>query len=120
MAEWMRVLQLHPGSEEARFELDRLADRDNLWHIMLLVPAWELAQKPGKATQSRLLTQIAELYEGPLARPEYALRARIAAWKLNAASVADLPVRGDLGPVHGALWKLAAAGRQLHRPAGPA
>jgi hypothetical protein len=30
------------------------------------------------------------------------------------------PVRGDLGPVHGALWKLAAAGRQLHRPAGPA
>jgi tetratricopeptide (TPR) repeat protein len=119
MAEWMRVLQLHPGSEEARFELDRLADRDNLWHIMLLVPAWELAQKPGKATQSRLLTQIAELYEGPLARPEYALRARIAAWKLNAASVADLPVRGDLGPVHGALWKLAAAVGNFTAPPAP-
>lgn len=107
MAEWMRILQINPVSEEARFELDRIADRDNLWHIMLLVPAWELAQKPGKQAQHKLLSQIAELYEGPLARPEYALRARIAAWKLNAASVADLPVRGDLGPVHGKLWQLA-------------
>ncbi len=108
MAEWLRVLQVHPGSEEARFELDRIAERDNLWHLLLLMPAWELAQKPGKPAQLRLLGQLADLYEGSLARPEYALRARIAAWKLNAAGVADLPPRaGQLGPAHERLWKLA-------------
>ena len=91
MAEWLRILQLHPGSDEARFELDRLAERENLWHLVLLVPAWELAQKPGKKDQHRLLGQIADLYEQNLGRPEYALRARIAAWRLNAAGPADLP-----------------------------
>ncbi|MBK7826249.1 tetratricopeptide repeat protein [Nannocystis sp.] len=120
MAEWLRVLQLHPGSDEARFELARLAERENLWHLVLLVPAWELAQKPGKKDQLRLLGQIADLYEQNLARPEYALRARIAAWRLNAASPADLPPRAplqasaqagarnlELGPQHSRLWKLA-------------
>jgi tetratricopeptide (TPR) repeat protein len=108
MAEWLRVLQIHPGSDEARFELDRLAERDNLWHLVLLVPAWELAQKPGKRDQTRLLNQLADLYENNLARPEYALRARVHAWRLNAASVADLPPRsGELGSLHARLWKLA-------------
>ena len=115
MAEWLRVLQLHPGSDEARFELDRLAERENLWHLVLLVPAWELAQKPGKKDQLRLLGQIADLYEQNLGRPEYALRARIAAWRLGAASPTDLPPRSansgnrnlELGPVHSRLWKLA-------------
>ncbi|HEY0136304.1 MAG TPA: tetratricopeptide repeat protein, partial [Nannocystis sp.] len=108
MAEWLRVLQIHPGSEEARFELDRLAERDNAWHLVLLVPAWELAQKPGKRDQTRLLNQLADLYENNLGRPEYALRARTSAWRLNAASVADLPPRaGELGPQHARLWKLA-------------
>lgn len=115
MAEWLRVLQIHPGSDEARFELDRLAERENLWHLVLLVPAWELAQKPGKKDQLRLLGQIADLYEQNLGRPEYALRARIAAWRLGATSPTDLPPRSgntgnrnlELGPVHSRLWKLA-------------
>jgi lipopolysaccharide biosynthesis regulator YciM len=114
MAEWLRVLQLHPGSEEARFEQARLAERENLWHLLLLLPAWELAQKPGKKDQHRLLGQLADLYEQNLGRPEYALRARIAAWRLGAAGPADLPPRGsssnrnlELGPVHSRLWKLA-------------
>ncbi|MBL9102894.1 MAG: tetratricopeptide repeat protein [Myxococcales bacterium] len=119
MAEWMRVLQINAASEEARFELERLADRDNLWSVMLLVPAWELAQKPGKAQQTRLLGQIAELYEGPLARPEYALRTRIAAWKLNAAGVADLPVRGELSQTHAKLWQLAAVVGSFTAPPAP-
>ncbi|MFY0542122.1 tetratricopeptide repeat protein [Nannocystis pusilla] len=89
IAEWLRALSLHPGSEEARFELDRLAERDNLWHLLLLAPASELAFGTGKAQQGKLLTQIAELYENCLGRPEYALRARIAAWKLQG----DLPPR---------------------------
>ena len=92
MAEWLRILQVHPGSEEARFEQGRIAERENLWHLLLLQPAWELAQKPGKPAQLRLLTQLADLYEGNLARPEYALRARVAAWKLNAAGVSVAPV----------------------------
>jgi hypothetical protein len=82
MAEWLRVLQLHPGSEEARFEQARLAERENLWHLLLLQPAWELAQKPGKPAQLRLLTQLADLYEQPRpprvrpARPRRRLEAR--------------------------------------------
>ena len=120
MAEWLRVLQIHPGSEEARFELDRLAERENLWHLVLLVPAWELAQKPGKRDQTRLLGQIADLYENNLGRPEYALRARVHAWRLNAASVADLPRRsGELGPLHARLWKLAELTGTYTSPPSP-
>jgi tetratricopeptide (TPR) repeat protein len=120
MAEWMRILTLHPGSEEARFELDRLAERDNLWHFMLLVPAWELSQKPGKAHQVRLYGQLADIYENYLGKPEFALRARIAAWKLNAAGVAELPPRsGDLSPQHEKLWKLAEATGSYAAPPAP-
>jgi tetratricopeptide (TPR) repeat protein len=120
MAEWLRILQLHPGSEEARFEQGRIAERENLWHLLLLQPAWELAQKPGKPAQLRLLTQLADLYEGNLARPEYALRARVAAWKLNAASVADLPPRaGKLGPAHERLWQLATLTGTYTTPPAP-
>ncbi|MDC0674521.1 tetratricopeptide repeat protein [Nannocystis radixulma] len=104
IAEWLRALSLHPGSEEARFELDRLAERDNLWHLLLLAPAAELHFGTGKAQQGKLLTQIAELYENCLGRPEYALRARIAAWKLHG----DLPPeKGELGPTHAKMWHLA-------------
>ncbi|WP_272087687.1 tetratricopeptide repeat protein [Nannocystis bainbridge] len=104
IAEWLRALALHPGHEEARFELDRLAERDNLWHLLLLAPASELHFGTGKAQQGKLLTQIAELYENCLGRPEYALRARIAAWKLQG----DLPPEtGELGPAHAKMWHLA-------------
>ena len=104
IAEWSRALALHPGHEEARFEQDRLADHSNLWHLLLVAPAAELAQGPGKVQQGKLLVHVAELYENCLGRPEYALRARIAAWKLQG----DLPPEtGELGPAHGKLWKLA-------------
>jgi hypothetical protein len=87
---------------------------------MLLVPAWELSQKPGKSAQVRLYGQLADIYENYLGKPEYALRARIAAWKLNAAGVTDLPPRsGDLSPQHEKLWKLAEAAGSYAAPPAP-
>src|SRR5690606_40949689 len=63
----------------------------------LLRPASELSQGTGKAQQGKLLVEIAELYENCLGRPEYALRARIAAWRLQG----DLPAEtGELSPTH--------------------
>ena len=113
LAEWLRILGLNPASEEARFELDRLAEAGNLWDLMLLVPAWDLQQmrrdrSPATPLTPRQQTQenthwerIAELYADYLNRPEYALRAKLCTWRLRRELP---PTEGDLGPLHGSIW----------------
>lgn len=105
MAEWMRILRIEPELDQALVELERLADDNDLWHVFLLLPAWQLENaKADTARQARLLKRIAQHYEGPLERPEYALRARLAAWRRDPT----LPPReGDLDDTHAALWRLA-------------
>ncbi|MCB9569795.1 MAG: hypothetical protein H6710_21690 [Myxococcales bacterium] len=117
MAEWLRILGLQPSSEEARFELERLAEAGNLWDLMLLVPAWEIQQmrahrRPGQPPTPKhyeqevaLWGRISELYADYLARPEYALRASLCAWRLRPTLP---PADGDLGPIHGSIWHLAS------------
>ncbi|MBL4689241.1 MAG: hypothetical protein JKY37_31905, partial [Nannocystaceae bacterium] len=105
MAEWMRVLRIEPELDQALVELERLADEHDLWHVFLLLPAWQLENaKADNARQARLLKRIAQHYEGPLERPEYALRARLGAWRRDPT----LPPReGELDDTHAALWRLA-------------
>src|SRR5690606_15024352 len=94
-----------PDTEGPLVELERLADEEDLWGQFLVLPASQLeAARGDKPLQAVLLTRIAQLYEGPLERPEYALRARIAAWRRNPA----LPGLGEsLDDAHAALWRLA-------------
>lgn len=105
MAEWMRILRIEAELDQALVELERLADEHDLWHVFLLLPAWQLENaKADVVRQGRLLKRIAQHYEGPLERPEYALRARLAAWRRDPA----LPPReGDLDDTHAAMWRLA-------------
>lgn len=105
MAEWMRILRIEPELDQALVELERIADEHDLWGTFLLLPSWQAERaKADQARQARLLKRIAQHYEGPLERPEYALRARIAAWRRDPY----LPPReGELDDVHAAMWRLA-------------
>lgn len=104
MAEWARVLRLDPESDRALVELERLAEEAQLWNQFLVLPAWQLEHADDDERRATLLRRIAWVYEGPLERPEYALRARLLAWRIAPA----LPPRvGELDDDHGALWRLA-------------
>ena len=104
MAEWLRVLQLDPENDEALVELERLAEENDLWGLFLVLPAWQLEEAEDMAARARIYKRLARLYEGPLERAEYALRARLASWRLEG----ELPPRvGDLDDDHHALWRLA-------------
>ncbi|MBX7078918.1 MAG: tetratricopeptide repeat protein [Nannocystaceae bacterium] len=116
MAEWMRVLRLEPDDERALAELERLADEGELWQLYLLVPAAALEVAPQPADQAQLLRRLAQLYEGSLGRPEYALRARLQAWRARP----QLPPRdGDIGDEHAAIWRLAEHAGGYHTPPVP-
>jgi tetratricopeptide (TPR) repeat protein len=104
MAEWLRVLRLEPDSDRALVELERIAEEGDLWNQFLLLPAWQLEHTDDDERRATLLRRIAWVYESPLDRPEYALRARLSAWRL----APDLPPRvGELDDDHAALWRLA-------------
>jgi tetratricopeptide (TPR) repeat protein len=104
MAEWVRVLRLDPESDRALLELERLAEEADLWSQFLMLPAWQLAHAEDDERRATLLRRIAWVYESPLDRPEYALRARLMAWRL----APELPPRiGELDDDHSALWRLA-------------
>jgi thioredoxin-like negative regulator of GroEL len=126
--EWLRVLALAPQHDEARRELDRLAQREHLTELRLLLPSWEIQRlhgqrRPGQPPTPRHLEQeitllhgLAELYEVALARPEYALRARLSAWRLRPSLP---PAEGELPEPHRALWRLAAATGVYVTPPSP-
>jgi len=118
MAEWMRILRIEPDQDNASVELERLADEHDLWHVFLLWPAWLLEQaRDEPSRQAGLLKRVAQHYEGPLQRPEYALRARVGAWRRDAPTLP--PREGDLDDTHAALWRLAGQTGRYATPPVP-
>ncbi len=115
MAEWIRVLRLEPDDDRATAELERLADEGDLWQVYLLVPASALEVAPPQ-DRGALLKRVAQLYEGSLGRPEYALRARLQAWRGHPNLP---PVTGEIGDEHAAIWRLAEHAGPYHTPPVP-
>jgi len=112
--ECLRVLRLDPHDEDATRELHRLAGRYGQWPLAVLPIAWSLAE--GHAEPATALGRLADLYEGALERPEYALRARLAGW----ARAGDLPSRTEaLDDRHSAIWRLAKAVGVYDKPPIP-
>ncbi|HWB79580.1 MAG TPA: tetratricopeptide repeat protein, partial [Nannocystaceae bacterium] len=116
IAEWMRVLRLDPDDDQALAELERLSDEGELWQLYLLVPASALEVAPQPSDQAVLLKRIAQLYEGSLGRPEYALRARLQAWRTRPTLP---PLDGDIDDEHAAIWRLAEHTGSYHAPPVP-
>lgn len=116
MAEWIRVLRLDPDHDEALGELERLADEGDLWPIYLLVPAAALEVELQPEGQAVLLKRVAQLYEGVLGRPEYALRARLQAWRTHPSLPPD---EGEIDDEHAAIWRLAELTGAYHTPPVP-
>lgn len=116
IAEWMRVLRLDPDDDQALAELERLSDEGELWQLYLLVPAAALEVAPQPADQAVLLKRIAQLYEGSLGRPEYALRARLQAWRTRTSLP---PLDGEIDDEHAAIWRLAEHTGAYHTPPVP-
>ena len=115
MAEWIRVLRLEPDDERATAELERLADEGDLWQLFLLVPASALEVAPPH-DRGVLLKRVAQLYEGSLGRPEYALRARLHAWRARPTLP---PTSGPIGDEHAAIWRLAEHAGAYQTPPVP-
>ena len=117
MAEWLRVAHLRPEDDQALVELERLAEDGDAWDVFLVLPAWRLDMATGDPpAEASLLRRLAQLYEGPLERPEYALRARLEAWRREP----ELPVFGeDLDATHSAIWRLAEHTGAYHTPPVP-
>ncbi|MEM9463234.1 MAG: tetratricopeptide repeat protein, partial [Myxococcota bacterium] len=117
MAEWLRMLQLRPDDDQALVEMERLAEEGDAWDAFLLLPAWRLDRATGDPpAEASLLRRLAQLYEGPLERPEYALRARLEAWRREPALP---PPDEDLDDTHAALWRLAEQTGTYHTPPVP-
>lgn len=104
MAEWIRVLRIDPDHDQALGELERLADEGDLWQLYLVVPTAALEQIGPAEDRAVLLKRVAQLYEGVLGRPEYALRARLMAWRTHPSLP---PSEGDIDDEHDAIWRLA-------------
>ncbi len=117
MAEWLRVAHLRPDDDQALVELERLAEDGDAWDVFLVLPAWRLDKATGDPpAEASLLRRLAQLYEGPLERPEYALRARLEAWRREP----ELPTAGEeLDDVHSAIWRLAEQTGAYHTPPVP-
>ncbi|MCA9701093.1 MAG: hypothetical protein KC431_26435, partial [Myxococcales bacterium] len=119
LGEWLRILTLAPNHRGARDEAERLAARYDLWHRFMLLPAWELERTDNRGRQATLLAELADLYEHKLARPEYAFRARLEAWK-RAPKLPPYGVAGGpLGEANVDLWRLAGVVGSYRGPALP-
>ncbi|MCA9706301.1 MAG: tetratricopeptide repeat protein, partial [Myxococcales bacterium] len=117
MAEWLRVVSLRPGDDQALVEMERLADEGDAWDAFLVLPAWRLDRATGDPpAEASLLRRLAQLYEGPLERPEYALRARLEAWRREPELP---PADEDLDDMHAAIWRLAEQTGTYHTPPVP-
>jgi tetratricopeptide (TPR) repeat protein len=119
LAEWLRVLTLDRTHIHARNEAERLAGHYDLWHRYLLLPAWELEQAHDNRGQALLLGELADLYEHRLGRPEYALRARLEAWRRNPSLPPHSAAIGPIVEPHVDLWRLAGVVGSYAQPALP-
>lgn len=116
MAEWFRVLHRDTDNDEALVEAERIAEENDLWSAFLVQPAHRLEQARDPDDRRTQYKRLARLYEGPIQRPEYALRARLAAWRLDAT----LPPReGELDSDQRAIWRLAEQTGAYSRPPVP-
>ncbi|MEM6295755.1 MAG: tetratricopeptide repeat protein [Myxococcota bacterium] len=116
MAEWFRVLHRAPENDEALVEAERLAEENDLWSTFLVQPAYQLEQAREGDARLTQYKRLARLYEGPLQRPEYALRARLCSWRIDPI----LPPRvGELDPDQQAIWRLAEQTGAYNRPPVP-
>ncbi|MCB9716374.1 MAG: tetratricopeptide repeat protein [Myxococcales bacterium] len=117
MAEWLRIAHLRPDDDQALVELERLADDADAWEVYLILPGWRLDRATGDPrTEASLLRRLAHLYEGPLERPEYALRARLEAWRREPELP---PLQDELDPTNAAIWRLAEQTGAYHTPPVP-
>ncbi|HVI00385.1 MAG TPA: tetratricopeptide repeat protein, partial [Enhygromyxa sp.] len=116
LAEWVRILTLDPFHADARDEAERIAERYDLWQPFMVIPAWELERAGAGGRQQELQIEIADLYEHKLARPEYAFRSRLEAWRREPSLP---PRRGELGDPHRDLWRLAGVVAAYRGPALP-
>ncbi len=114
MAEWFRVLHRDADNDEALVEAERIAEENDLWSAYLVQPAHRLEKARDPDVRRTQYKRLARLYEGPIQRPEYALRARLAAWRLDP----KLPPReGELDADQHAIWRLAEqTGAYTHPP----
>jgi len=105
MAEWLRILRLLPDDGEAAAAVERLASAHDAWDRLLLFTGWRLQKANERSEQVAQYERLAELYEHQLARPEYAFRARLEAWRLDPS----LPPRrpAELDAEQATLWRLA-------------
>ena len=116
MSEWLRIYSLDSERANPEAELQRLADKHDLWGTYLLLPAHRLRTASSPDEQVERLEEIASVYEQRLDRKEYAFRTRLQAWRQQP----DLPPReGELGPLHDTLWRLAAETGSYGKPPVP-
>ncbi len=116
MSEWFRVLHSDPDDDEALVEAERIAEENDLWQAFLVQPGHRLEQAREPDARARLYKRLARLYEGPLQRSEYALRARLASWRLQP----ELPeADSELNSDHRAIWRLAEQTGEYRRPPVP-
>lgn len=116
MGEWLRAVSLDPEDEVAAKALQELAQRHDGWDSLLVLLAWRTAHATNPSQAGTDLLAIADLYEGPLERPEYALRARISAWRRRPTKP---PIRPPETTEHQALWKLAGTVGRYRKPPLP-
>lgn len=125
IVEWLRVLRLAPDHGEALGELQRLARAHDRWPTVVFWWAYVLHDAQAPELRRAAFEALAELYEGPLERAEYALRARLCAWRM----AGTLPTVGwdpedpthtrEIEEPHTHLWDLARAAGDYTTPPVP-
>lgn len=104
MAEWLRVLRLEPDHPQAPAELEALAQSNDDYSGVLLWSGWRLERETSDDAQAERYLELAAWYEDALGKSEYALRARLSAWRLDGRLP---PYEGPMPEPHPALWRLA-------------
>ncbi|MGB1276137.1 MAG: hypothetical protein ACPG77_10345, partial [Nannocystaceae bacterium] len=113
LAEWIRVLSVDATHELASDEVRRLAEETSRLDALLLLPGAELVRlnkRPPDHHQPekrRLYSELSEVYETHLDRPELALRAQLEAWTL-APELPEVDPDQPVQDTHLELWRLAA------------
>lgn len=117
MAEWLRAASLDPEDEVAAHALDTLVRAHDGWDRVLVLLAWRIAHASNPARAVSDLHAVADLFAEQFARPEYALRARLEAWRRRATSAP--PEEPPADTEHRPIWDLAAAVGAYERPPLP-
>jgi tetratricopeptide (TPR) repeat protein len=115
LAEWMRIIQIEPGNAEARASVGKLCQAPERANFALFLPAWDLQNATVPGTRHEQLLTLAEIYEEHLGRPEYALRCRLQAWRVEP----KIPDPHDIDDATAQLWRLAERVGSYRGPALP-